>query len=612
MRRSAGIACAAAAALLLAVLAGCGGRVANSGDFVDRNPLPVDTLQVAMDELGRYGGRFVAGATTSPKTFNPIMSTESSSNDVISRMFVSLTDIDYRTQDNIPALAKAWDVSPDGLTYTFHLRRGARFSDGVPITGEDVRFSFDAAMDTTLRSALRDGLTRIVGGREVACTYSAPDSFTFVVIAPGSDALMLSHLGVVPVLPKHVLERARKEGRLASAYATSTPPESLVTSGPWRLASFAEGQQTVLTRNPWWYGVDARGRRLPYLDALVFRVARDQNTAAQMFHAGELDGLDNVKPDDYHQYEAEQQAKHFTLHDVGTSFNVNFLWFNLNRVHAAGEHRPIGAPEVEPYKYAWFSNRDFRRAISMAIDRDAIVRGPFFGSGVREWGLMTSGNARWHDSTLTAPDHDIEGAKRLLDGIGLRDRNGDGIREDAAGHKVAFSLMFNSDNRTRAAIATLLQDDLAKVGIQLTPAGIDFNTMGTKLRGDKQYDAALMGLASGVPADPAMGAPFWKSSGRSHYWDVLQPEGHADSPEEARIDALFQRNVESLDPAERHRTYHEMSTILNDECFVVWLPSAGQRIPVSNAFGNVHPVPLPPRILWNADRIFRRAGGGPA
>jgi peptide/nickel transport system substrate-binding protein len=338
----------------------------------------------------------------------------------------------------------------------------------------------------------------------------------------------------------------------------------------------------------------------------VFRVAKDQEVAAQMFHAGELDGLDNVKPEDYRQYAADQQKKDFVLHDVGPSFNTNFYWFNLNRVRKAEHGKKVGDPQVESWKFAMFSNPDFRRAMSMAMDRDAMVKGPFYGYGFKTWSLITSGNARWYDSTITAPDHDPEAAKALLDKLGLKDRNGDGVREDAQGHPVQFTMLFNGDNKLRAAMATLMQDDLAKIGVKLIPSGVDFNTIVTKTRNEYQYDACMLGLGSAVPADPAMGANFWKTGGITHYWDAKQPEGHADTPAEARINELFQKNTSSPDLAVRKATFKEMSQVLNDEAFVIWLPTLELKIPVSARFGNVHPSPMPHRILWNADRIFEK------
>lgn len=595
-------------ALCLALVSsGCGERRTREA-WVDRNPAPEEPMTVTMDEPGTHGGRFVVGATSSPKTFNPIMANETSSNEIVQRMFISLTDLDYRTQDDIPMLASSWTITPDGRTVTYRLRRGARFSDGTPITSADVKFSFDVVMDPVLHPSMQEGLTMEIDGKRVPFTYSAPDSYTFVVTAPASDALLLSHAANVRIVPRHILEGAYRDSAFASAYGTSTPPESLVTSGPWKLGSYAENARTVLVRNPWWFGVDAKGSRLPYLDEIVYRVAKDQNTAAQMFTAGELDGLDNVKTEDYQQLQREADAKGFTLHDVGPSFNTNFLWFNLNLHRSADDGAVVGSPKLPAWKHDIFSQRDFRRAVSHAIDRDAIIRGPFYGHAEPNWGLMTSGNTRWYDSTLAGPDHDPAAANALLDRLGLKDRNGDGVREDAQGNALSFTLIYNADNKVRAAMATLIQDDLAKVGIRLTPAGLDFNTLVSKTRVEQDYDACLLGLGSAVPADPGMGGNFWKSTGPTHFWAMKQPASRPDTPAEGRINAAFQRHVSALAIEDRRASYLEMSRILNDEAFVIWLPTQRMRIPVSRRFGNVHPSPMPHRILWNAEVLFVKSG----
>ena len=274
--------------VLVTLLAGCGGPSGRSA-WKDTLPLPAEPYVTPMAERGVHGGRFVAGSTSSPKTFNPIMANETSSNEVVQRLFTALTDLDYTTEGDVPRIARAWTFSDEGRTVTFQLRRGAAFSDGHPITSADVKFSFDVVMDSTLHPSMQEGLKMDVDGRSVPYAYSAPDSYTFVVTAPGPDALLLSHVSNVRIVPQHVLEPAFRAGTFASAYSTATPPESLVTSGPWRLKAYAENDRTVLVRNPWWFGVDASQQRLPYLDELVFLVAKDQNTAAQKFAAGELD-----------------------------------------------------------------------------------------------------------------------------------------------------------------------------------------------------------------------------------------------------------------------------------------------------------------------------------
>ena len=156
-------------------------------------------------------------------------------------------------------------------------------------------------------------------------------------------------------------------------------------------------------------------------------------------------------------------------------------------------------------------------------------------------------------------------------------------------------------------MCNFVKDDLAKVGIKLTPSGLDFNTMVTKTRHEFDYDACLLGLGSAVPSDPGMGPNFWKSSGLTHYWNVAQPR--PDTPAEARIDSLFQVCIGTTDLAARKAAYRQMAEILNDECFVIWLPTLELKIPIRSRFGNVHPSQMPHRILWNSAVLFDKHPG---
>lgn len=595
---------AIALAAAVAASAGCGGGGAKREAWVDREPLPPDTMLTPMAEIGEHGGRFRIGASSPPRTFNPVVANESSSNDVCSRLYTSLTDVDYATGLDLPLVAKSWEFSPDERTVTFRLRRGLRFSDGHPLTALDVRFSFDVYMSDSLRSAAMEGLSwpDERTGRRRKFEYAAPDSYTFTVTSPWPYALMLPATGSVRILPRHVLEPKFLAGTLASAYGIDTPPESLVTSGAWRLREFVPGEKAELERNPYWFGVDAKGRRLPYLDALVFLVTKDQDNAALRFEAGEIDALDNLRPADYAGLERGQAKGAYRLHELGPSYNTNFLWFNLNPAPGGKG----AAPAVGAAKYAWFSRREFRQAVSKAIDRDALIAGPLHGHGYRNWSTMTAGNPLWYDSTLVGMDDDPEGAARLLDGLGLVDRDGDGVREDAAGRKVEFDIATNADNAWRQEMVNLIRDDLAKVGIRATMTPLDFNTLITRIRSDFQYDAMLLGQGSAVPADPGMGLNVWRSSGATHYWRVRSPRPA--TPEEARVDALTNRIVYTRDMAARRAAWRELMTIVNDECWLVWLPIMELKIPVRAKFGNVAPNPMPHRVLWNADRIFERPG----
>jgi len=534
---------------LAATLSSCSGRSGEAASaFVDKNPLPQDTMMVRMSEPGRYGGRFIIAQTSPPKTFNAIMANETSSSDINNCMYITLADYDNSTQHDIASLAKNWDISDDGLTYTWHLRHGAAFSDGHPITSADVLFSFDVAYDETLHPAIQDLL--MIGGKKMQ--VSAPDSYTVVTTIVSPYALMVPAIGSLRIMPKHVLEEPFKRGDFASQYSVSEPPDKIVTSGAWRVKEYVAGEKVVLQRNPYWYGVDSRGHRLPYLDELVFLTVPDQNTAALKFQAGELDGLDNVKAEDYSTYEAGQKSGNYTLYDLGPSLSTNFFWFNLNKVRDASQGKKIGTPQVGAMKYAWFSQPDFRRAVSMGVDRDALIRGPFYGYAVKNWSVLTESSKLWHTADLGRWDYNPAEANKLLDGLNYVDRNGDGIREDPSGNPISFSIKTNGDNTTRVAMCNFIREDLAKIGIKLTLTPVDFNTLISNLRQDFQYDCILLGLGSAVPSDPGMGQNVFRSSGLTHYWDIRQPK--PDTPTEAKIDELVDQNIASTDYEVRART----------------------------------------------------------
>lgn len=569
--------------------AGCRRRTAEVAEYKDANPLPTEPLVKDAPTIGKHGGRFILGQTGNPKTFNDLMVTETSSSDITTALFTGMVDYDNGTQQFVPSIAKSWAVAPDGVTWTFHLRQGARFSDGHPITAEDVLFTAQVALDPTLHPSAQEMLK--MNGKPFE--YSAPDPLTVVIKTPAPNAILLL-AAALKIMPKHVLEPAFKDGAFASAYNTGTPPDQVVTSGPWKLKEYVSGEKTVLTRNPYWFGVDKANKRLPYLDELIYLVVPDQDAADLKFRAGELDGLDNVKPENYKWYEDHQKDGNFTLYDLGPGLNTNYFWFNLNK--------KAGVPIVDPVKYAWFNNPVFRRAVSMAVDRDAMIPSIFYGHGLKNWSQATAGNKVWHIPDLVHYDYNLAESKRLLASLGFKDTNGDGVIEDTKGHPVTFTLKTNSDNIIRISLANFIKDDLAKVGIKMTLAPVDFNTLVTNLRYDFQYDSALLGIQSGVPPDPANGQNVYRSSGVSHYWSVRQPK--PDTPEEARIDQLMDKMIGTLDMEGRKAAWKDLSTIWNEQCWIIWLPALKVKLPMSNKFGNAQPSIMAHRLIWNIDRVY--------
>ena len=505
---------------ILALFAGvvvspsCGGSSESTiSAYLDTVPLPEEPL-ILEGPPGTHGGRFVIVGNTAPQTFNPVTGTSVYTSDITGRLYAGLTRFDRERQVEQPALASRWECTGDALQCTFYLRRGARFSDGHPITSDDVLFSFRAFYDEKVANFSREQL--MVNGRPL--DVSAPDPYTVVVRSPEPNGSLLAVLSTnLNVFPKHVLEPELHAGTFNTAYGVASPPGDIVTSGPWLVKQYVGNERVVLGRNPYWFGTDAGGRRLPYLDELVFEIAPDQDAADLKFRSGEVDAIGQPRAANYQWYEEHQQEGRFRLHDLGSELGPMYMVFNLNPRDEPGRPDPVYS---SPSAARWLRNASFRRAVSLAIDRDAMIASVMFGAGAKYWTFATPADAAWSIPDIPHDDYNVEEARRLLASLGLKDGDGDGFLEDADGRQVTFSLKLTANNPTRVGMGNFVRDDLAKVGIKLTLVPIEFNTLTVNVNRDFQFDAIMMGLAVtrpdpilrgrllAVERQPSLAAPF--------------------------------------------------------------------------------------------------------
>ena len=183
----------------------------------------------------------------------------------------------------------------------------------------------------------------------------------------------------------------------------------------------------------------------------------------------------------------------------------------------------------------------------MGIDRDSMISSIFFGYAEKSWSLSVRGNKEWYVPDLIHYDHNPDEARKLLAGLGWKDSNGDGVIEDARGNPVSFTLKTNSSNVIRVGMMNFIRDDLAKIGIRVTLAPTEFNTLITNSRSDFQYDAILLGLQSGVPPTPGNSQNVLRSAGETHFWFPRQQK--PGTKEEAQIDRLLDEILSNLDVA---------------------------------------------------------------
>ena len=575
------------------VLAGALERHVDHPRFNVSTPIPADA-DTAYSGPGKYGGRVLIGALGDPKTFNPIVASETSSRDIIARIYSSLVGMDNSTQELIPGLAFKWDFSDDNLELTFHLRRGVVWSDGVPLTAHDAEFTYEALYDPRVENSLAD-ILRVNGEPFIG---TAIDSFTFKVTIPSTFAPFLMWAGgAVPILPKHVLKPELEKGTFDSAYNISWPPEKLVTCGPYLIEKFESGVKTVLRRNPSYWRVDRAGNRLPYFERIIHVTVRSTETEMLMFQTGNLDMLTINKLADVPVIERDAEKQDFRVENLGSSMGQSTIWFNMN----PGKNKD-GKLYVEPHKLKWFNDVRWRKAIAHAVDREGISQTVFGGLAEPQYGPETPANKFWYNPNLVRYDYNLDKSREYLDSMGLIDRDGDGVREDREGHPVEFNLITNTGNDQRELIGNILKDDLSKTGIKMNFNPIEFNTLIVKIDNEYDYDCCLLGLTSGDP-DPSSGLSVWLSSGRMHQWYPNQPEPATEW--EARVDELMNLQMATLDRNKRKEYYDEVQYIISDQCPYIYLVIPQVIVAYKNKFKNLMPTTLRHRLLWNIEAVWQ-------
>ncbi len=591
--------CLKAVGILAAAIAlsGCGKNSANSPEKSAASyPLPEPPVVVDC-QPGIRGGRLIICELGEPKTFNYITANEESSIDICRFMFWGLLNFDEPTQTVKPGLAESWTNSPDGKTWTFKLRKNLRWSDGAPLTADDVVFTWnDVIYNPKIDNVTRDPF--IINGKKF--TITKLDDLTIQVVAPEIYAPFLAAFGSgVPIIPKHILEKSVNDGTFTSAYSINSKPEEIVGSGPFRLKEYKAAQYTILERNPYFLEVDKNNTRLPYFDNVIFTVVPSFDAMALRFLSGESDVDDLVRPAEYDTFKAAADKGKITLLDPGIGLEMEFMCFNEN----TNVNAKTGQPLVDPKKLKWFRNTKFRQAVSCAINRDAIIKAAFSGRGVPTYGFDTPGDKKWYNPNIKNYPYDPAKALELLREIGIEKRNADDFLTDSNGNKIEFVLNTNTGSSAAEKAAVLIADDLKKLGMNVIYQPIEFNTLMTRLYDTDDYDCALTALGSGSVVDPSGSMNVLKSTGYTHDWFPRQKT--PSTPWEARIDSLMDAQVKTLDESERKRDYDEVQEIMAEQQPLVFTATPILYAAVRPDIGNVRPTALGGyRATWNAEELY--------
>ena len=340
------------------------------------------------------GGRLVVVQRSEVRTFNPIVEIDEASRAVNWLLHGRLARTNPATRRLEPALAESWRQRKNGTEILVRLREGLRFSDGAPLTVDDVLFSFGVFLAEKNAASRRDVL--LIEGKPVQVARRGVNEI--VITLPGASALGERILESIPILPAHKFGGAD----LRAAWGIGTKPSSIVGAGPFRLKKNEPGQRLTLERNPQYWKRDASQRRLPYLDEIQFVYASSEETMAARLLAGEADIAAGMGGGTFEALRTGAGAEKLEARDLGPGLEYTFLFFNLNQ-NLSGAKRPT-----------WLNDSRFRRAVGLAADREAIARMAYRGHATPVWGHMTPARGAWFDGSLPRPQQSVTAARKLL------------------------------------------------------------------------------------------------------------------------------------------------------------------------------------------------------
>lgn len=495
-----------------------------------------------------YGDALVVGSIGEPSILIPMLAGDSASHEVAGLIFNGL--VKYAPDLSLVGdLARSWDISEDGKTITFHLRKGVRWTDGVEFTSEDVLFGYRTIIDKNTPTPYKEDFLQVDRAE-------APDPYTFRVHYREVFAPALASWGNLPILPKHLLE-----GKDITKTSFGRNP---IGMGPFVFVRWEPGQKLILKANPDYF----EGR--PYLDYYIYRIIPDQATMFMELKAGGIDMM-GLTPIQYkRQTNTEFFRENFNKFKYPT-FVYTYLGFNL--------------------KHPFFQDKRVRQAIAYGIDKEEIIDVVLFGLGRIATGPYVPDT--WpYNPNVKRYRYDPEKAKALLKEAGWKDTDHDGIL-DRDGRPFEFTILTNMGNSLRERTATIIQWRLKQIGIKVNIRLLEWSTFINEFIDKRRFEAVILGWSIGLDPDQY---DIWHSS------KTGPKEFNFISYKNPEVDRLLEAGRRTFDMEKRKRAYYRIQEILAEEQPYVFLYVPYALPIVHKRFHGIKPAPI--GITYNIHRWY--------
>jgi peptide/nickel transport system substrate-binding protein len=485
-----------------------------------------------------YGDTLVEGTIGEASNLIPMLASDSASHAVSGLIYNGLVKYDTNLKI-IGDLAKSWEISADGLTITFYLKKGVRWTDGVEFTAEDVMFGYNTIISPKIPTPYKEDFLQVKSAEVI-------DNYTFRVTYAKPFAPALSSWGNMPILPKHLLEGQD----VIKSPLTRNP----VGMGPYILTKWTNGQELKLHSNQDYF----EGR--PYIDNILYRVIPDSATMFLELSTGGVDLMDLTPIQYCRQTDTPYFKENFQKFRYPV-FAYTYMGFNL--------------------QHPFFKDLRIRQAIAHAIDKQEIIDVVLFGYGSAATGPYVPNTWPY---AKDAKDYkfDPQKALSLLAEAGWRDTDNDGIL-DKDGRPFEFTILTNMGNSMRIRTATIIQYRLKKIGIDVKIRAVEWSTFLSEFIHKKRFTAVILGWSIGLDPDQF---DIWHSSktgpGQLNFINYSNPE----------VDQLLETGRRTFDINERKKAYQAIHKILADDLPYIFLYVPDALPIVHSRFKGIKPAPI--------------------
>ena len=506
-----------------------------------------------------------------------------------------------------PSLAETWSISPNKLKIIFTLRKELKWSDGKPLTADDVVFTYrDIYLNSKIPTLFKDLLR--IGNTNVFPSVRKLDKRRVEFTLPEPFTPFLRVAGTLAILPAHKLRSsvltndAEGNPQFLSTWSTDTNPQKIVGNGPYILESYIPSQRLIFRRNPYYWRSDAQGNSLPYIESIFLPIISSTDNQLLRFRSGELDSL-QIKSEMFSLLKREEKRGKYNIYNGGPELAIKFVGFNLNK--ARNDKKK---PFVDPIKSRWFNTLAFRQAVAYAIDRERMKNNIYRGLGELQHSPIAVQSPYYlsPEEGLKVYNYNPQKAKQILLDNGF-EYNSQQELLDWDGNRVQFTILVKSEDQSRINTAVQIQQDLGKIGIEANLQVLNFNVVLNKLLSSRDWECYVGSFEVGV-VEPNLVSLFWYSGGSFHQFNQgTQPgeaplEGWEVSDWEREIDNLFTAGFKELDESKRQEIYGKFQQIVAEELPVFFLVNPLSLVAVRNRVENIKFSALQ-GAFWNIEEL---------